>query len=201
MFKKGSKIELIKPMGMLNDIGIVCTIKDTDENGNINFEIPMTKNFLPSVDFGTDWKAFGNMSMDEAAIYFKEHVEKKEVEPFTYFNTDTCRDEITFGWTKWMKREILYYDLEGFLVRLYCKYRYNHRKLELKCISMEYFAELNFGHNSNCYNKEEECQLRTHASCNCKLDNFSVTTGLKLATYRLMSKYRELQYKNYLTTL
>lgn len=70
--KKGDLIKLIRPMGMLTDVGDIYKVIDVNERGEITFEVSM----------GALGVLLGTMSADEFDRYFEMHEESEE-EAFT----------------------------------------------------------------------------------------------------------------------
>ena len=99
---KGDKIKLVKPMGVLTNIGEVCEVTNVIDDGIITFR------------FGNGLH-LGCMSYDEFLKYF-EMIEEKPKRL----------------WTEWRHGEEVFYDLNNRPVFLRFSYRDNGKKVQVR---------------------------------------------------------------------
>lgn len=146
MIAMGTKIELKAPMGVFTNIGEVCEVKNIMSDGTICFQFS---------------RGLGYMSYDEFEKYFKEYKEpvKAHKKP----------------WTEWKHVQMEYVNIAGNKTSVPIKYRYNHRRVDLRT---DY--------------KEENLKVRV--SC-YKDDKFILSKGVQLGCARLKLKLftRELE--------
>ena len=93
MITKGSKIQLVKPMGVFDNIGEVCEVVNVTEDGAISFK------------FGNGMH-LGCMSYDEFERYFVHYAEKKEKKVPKRI------------WSEWEYNELPYADLDVYIYRV-----------------------------------------------------------------------------------
>lgn len=106
MITIGSKIELVKPMGMFDKVGEVCSVTNVTKDAVITFKCSI---------------GIGCMSYDEFEKYFKIYTEEAKLEK------DTKRK-----WSKWKTDTYKYYTLKGFSRTVPVKYRTNGKIIELR---------------------------------------------------------------------
>jgi hypothetical protein len=102
---KGTKIQLVKPMGILTNVGEVFEVFDLKESGAILFKIN---------------GGFGYMSLDEFNRYFKIYEEEKKVE--------TPKRK----WSEWEYDWFYYFDLTGEQYIVPVKFRTNGKIVDLR---------------------------------------------------------------------
>ena len=104
MITKGSKIQLVKPMGVFDNIGEVCEVVNVTEDGVITFR------------FGN--YHLGCMSYDEFGKYFIHYKETKK----------TPKRK----WSNWEKDMFIYFGINGKKTVTPVKYRNNGKILDLR---------------------------------------------------------------------
>ena len=104
---KGTKIQLVKPMGILTNVGEVFEVFDLKENGVILFKFN---------------GGMAGMSIDEFNVYFKTY-EEKETEEVKKPKRE---------WSEWEYDWFYYFDLEGDEYVVPVKFRTNGKKVELR---------------------------------------------------------------------
>ena len=105
MIVKGSKIKLVKPMGVFDKIGEICEVVRVDENAVITFKCSI---------------GYGCMSYDELDRYF-EVEDNKEL-----------KNKFKRQWTDWKYDSFIYYNFEGNSCVVPVKYRYNGKIVDLR---------------------------------------------------------------------
>lgn len=100
---KGTKIQLVKPMGIITNVGEVFEVFDLKENGVILFKFN---------------GGFAGMSIDEFNRYFRIYEEKEVEKPKR-------------EWSEWEYDWFYYFDLEGDEYVVPVKFRTNGKKIEL----------------------------------------------------------------------
>lgn len=103
---KGTKIQLVKPMGILTNVGEVYEVHDLKEDGIILFKF--------------DNYGLAGMSFDEFNRYFKVYEEEKKVE------------KPKREWSEWEYDWFYYFDLEGKEYIVPVKFRTNGKIVELR---------------------------------------------------------------------
>lgn len=106
MITKGSKIQLVKKMGVFDNIGEVCEVVNVTEDGVISFR------------FGGCH--LGCMSYDEFEKYF-----------INYDETNV-KKESKRKWNDWKYDTFIYYTFEGGSYTVPVKYRSNGKTVELR---------------------------------------------------------------------
>ena len=101
---KGTKIQLVKPMGILTNVGEVFEVFDLKENGVILFKFN---------------GGMAGMSIDEFNVYFKIYEEEK------------IEQKPKREWSEWEYDWFYYFDLEGDEYVVPVKFRTNGKKIEL----------------------------------------------------------------------
>ena len=107
MITKGSKIQLVKPMGVFDNIGEVCEVVNVTEDGVISFK------------FGNGMH-LGCMSYDEFERYFVHYEEKKEKKVPKRI------------WSEWEYDELPYADLGANSYDIPIKSRTNGKIVEIR---------------------------------------------------------------------
>lgn len=105
MIVKGSKIKLVKPMGVFDKIGEICEVVRVDENAVITFKCSI---------------GYGCMSYDELDRYF-EVEDNKEL-----------KNKFKRQWTNWEYDSFIYYNFEGNSCVVPVKYRNNGKIVDLR---------------------------------------------------------------------
>ena len=90
MIIKGSKIKLVKPMGVFTNVGEVCEVTNVADGGVISFRFSGCH--------------LGCMSYDEYQKYFVDYVEPVKIKR---------------EWTEWKKECVYFYDIEKNRNKLY----------------------------------------------------------------------------------
>ena len=105
MIAKGSKIKLVKPMGLFDKIGEICEVVKVNEDAVITFKC----------SFG-----MGCMSYDELDKYFEvcENVNVKK--------------KPKRSWTNWTHDMWVYFDTDGKNYKVPVKYRNNGKQVQLR---------------------------------------------------------------------
>ena len=119
MITKGSKIQLIKPMGIFDNIGEVCEVVNVTEDGVISFR------------FGG--YHLGCMSYDEFQKYFIVYEEENNMKDH---NINKKRI-----WSDWVYDTFLYLRLNGEKYFVPVKYRTNGKIIDLRT-DAEYNPEI-----------------------------------------------------------
>ena len=104
MITRGSKIQLVKPMGVFDNIGEVCEVVNVTEDGVITFR------------FGN--YHLGCMSYDEFGKYFIHYEETKK----------TPKRK----WSNWEKDMFIYFGINGKKTVTPVKYRNNGKIVDLR---------------------------------------------------------------------
>lgn len=104
---KGDQIRLVKPMGILTNVGEVYEVTSVTQDGVISFR------------FGRNKAHFCCMSYNEFEKYFKLENKHK------------------VRWTEWTKCDFWYDNLDGERVQAFVEYRTNKKKVQLRCASLE----------------------------------------------------------------
>lgn len=107
MIAKGSRIKLVKPMGMFNKVGEICEVVNVNEDAVITFKC----------SFG-----MGCMSYDELDRYFEvegANVSKEKKKPKR-------------KWSDWKYDTFIYYDFNGTNHTIPVKYRTNGKTIDLR---------------------------------------------------------------------
>ena len=107
MITKGSKIQLVKPMGVFNNVGEVYEVVNVTEDGVISFK------------FGNGMH-LGCMSYDEFERYFVHYEEKKEKKVHKRI------------WSEWEYDELPYADLGADIYKVPIKSRTNGKIVEIR---------------------------------------------------------------------
>ena len=105
MIVRGSKIKLVKPMGVFDKIGEICEVVRVDENAVITFKCSI---------------GYGCMSYDELDKYF-EVEDNKEL-----------KNKFKRQWTDWKYDSFIYYNFEGNSCVVPVKYRNNGKIVDLR---------------------------------------------------------------------
>lgn len=105
MIVRGSKIKLVKPMGVFDKIGEICEVVRVDENAVITFKCSI---------------GYGCMSYDELDRYF-EVEDNKEL-----------KNKFKRQWTDWKYDSFIYYNFEGNSCVVPVKYRNNGKIVDLR---------------------------------------------------------------------
>lgn len=105
MIVRGSKIKLVKPMGVFDKIGEICEVVRVDENAIITFKCSI---------------GYGCMSYDELDRYF-EVEDNKEL-----------KNKFKRQWTDWKYDSFIYYNFEGNSCVVPVKYRNNGKIVDLR---------------------------------------------------------------------
>lgn len=103
MIVKGSKIELIKPMGVFDNIGEVCEVVNLTDDGAISFK------------FGGCH--LGCMSYGEYKEYFKEYIEPIPIKR---------------EWSEWKNANIKYTNIKNTIVNLPIQFRDNGLRVQVR---------------------------------------------------------------------
>lgn len=106
MITKGSKIQLVKKMGIFNNIGEICEVTNITEDGVITFR------------FGN--YHLGCMSYDEFEKYFINYDEMK------------TKKAPKRTWTNWEYDTFIYYDFDGDSYTVPVKYRNNGKIVDFR---------------------------------------------------------------------
>ena len=125
MITKGSKIQLVKPMGIFDNIGEVCEVTNVTEDGVITFK------------FGKGMH-LGCMSYDEFEKYFINYEEKVKKTPKR-------------TWSEWKYDTFVYYDFDGESYVVPVKYRNNGRVVELRT---DWTDEVNLKTKASCSKRD-----------------------------------------------
>lgn len=126
MITKGSKIQLVKPMGIFDNIGEVCEVIDVTEDGTIVFK------------FGSG-KHLGCMSYNEFEKYFVNYEEKK------------VKETPKRTWSEWKCDTFIYYNFDGESYVVPVKYRDNGRIVELRT---DWTDEVNLKTKASCSKRD-----------------------------------------------
>ena len=105
MIVRGSKIKLVKPMGVFDKIGEICEVVRVDENAVITFKCSI---------------GYGCMSYDELDRYF-EIKDNKEL-----------KNKFKRQWTDWEYDSFIYYNFDGTTSVVPVKYRNNGKIVDLR---------------------------------------------------------------------
>ena len=105
MIVRGSKIKLVKPMGVFDKIGEIFEVVRVDENAVITFKCSI---------------GYGCMSYDELDRYF-EVEDNKEL-----------KNKFKRQWTNWEYDSFIYYNIEGNSCVVPVKYRNNGKIVDLR---------------------------------------------------------------------
>ena len=105
MITKGSRIKLVKPMGLFNKIGEICEVVKINEDAVITFKCSL---------------GMGCMSYDELDRYF-------EICDNTRVNKKSKR-----MWTNWIDDIWVYFDKDGRNYKVPVKYRNNGKQVQLR---------------------------------------------------------------------
>lgn len=105
MIVRGSKIKLVKPMGVFDKIGEICEVVRVDENAVITFKCSI---------------GYGCMSYDELDRYF-EIEDNKEL-----------KNKFKRQWTDWEYDSFIYYNFDGTTSVVPVKYRNNGKIVDLR---------------------------------------------------------------------
>ena len=106
MIAKGSRIKLVRPMGMFDKVGVICEVVKVNEDAVITFKC----------SFG-----MGCMSYDELDKYFV-------VEGFN----NTKPKKYKRKWSNWEYNTYIYYDFSGNSHTVPVKYRNNGKTVQLR---------------------------------------------------------------------
>lgn len=107
MITKGSKIQLVKPMGVFDKVGEICEVVKVNEDAVITFMCTI---------------GMGCMSYDELDKYFK--VRDEEVKKET--------EKLKRKWSNWKYDTFIYYDFNGDRCTVPVKYRNNGKIVDLR---------------------------------------------------------------------
>lgn len=124
MITKGSKIQLVKPIGIFDNIGEVCEVTNVTEDGVITFR------------FGN--YHLGCMSYDEFEKYFVNYEEK-------------VKETTKRTWSKWKCDTFIYYNFDGESYVVPVKYRNNGRVVELRT---DWTDEVNLKTKASCSKRD-----------------------------------------------
>ena len=105
MITSGSRIKLVKPMGMFNKVGEICEVVKVNEDAVIIFKC----------SFG-----MGCMSYDELDRYFVVEDNKE------------LKNKFKRQWTNWEYDSFIYYNFEGNSCVVPVKYRNNGKIVDLR---------------------------------------------------------------------
>ena len=105
MIVRGSKIKLVKPMGVFDKIGEICEVVRVDESAVITFKCSI---------------GYGCMSYDELDRYF-EIEDNKEL-----------KNKFKRQWTDWEYDSFIYYNFDGTTSVVPVKYRNNGKIVDLR---------------------------------------------------------------------
>lgn len=103
MIVKGSKIELVRPMGVFNNVGEICEVINLTEEGLISFK------------FGGGH--LGCMSYNEYETYFKEYIEPVPVKRV---------------WSEWSPVSMEYTNIEGNNIEKIIQYRTDGKHVQVR---------------------------------------------------------------------
>lgn len=106
MIAKGSRIKLVKPMGMFDKVGEICEVVKVNEDAVITFKCSL---------------GYGCMSYDELDKYFV-------VEEFN----NTKPKKYKRKWSNWEYNTYIYYDFSGNSHTVPVKYRNNGKTVQLR---------------------------------------------------------------------
>lgn len=107
MIAKGSRIKLVKPMGMFDKVGEICEVVKVNEDAVITFKCSI---------------GYGCMSYDELDRYFEvegANVSKEKKKPKR-------------EWSDWKYNTYIYYDFSGNSHTVPVKYRNNGKTVQLR---------------------------------------------------------------------
>lgn len=107
MITNGSKIQLIKPMGLFTNVGEVCEVVNVNKDGVITFK------------FGNGMH-MGIMSYDEYKKYFTLFEDKKETKKRK--------------WSKWKKEKYDFIDIFNALHNVVIEYRHNGKQIQMRTV-------------------------------------------------------------------
>ena len=127
MITKGSKIQLVKPMGVFDNIGEVCEVVNVTDAGVISFK------------FGNG-RHLGCMSYDEFERYFTHYEEKKE------------KKVPKRTWTEWECNIFPYADLSANCYNVPIKSRTNGKIVEIRT---DWEDEPNIKAKASCSKNDE----------------------------------------------
>ena len=105
MIVKGSKIKLVKPMGVFDKIGEICEVVRIDENAAIKFKCSI---------------GYGCMSYDELDKYFE------------ICDNLNVKNKPKRTWTNWIDDMLVYFDQDGHQYKVPVKYRNNGKQVQLR---------------------------------------------------------------------
>lgn len=117
MITKGSKIQLINPMGLFDKTGEVCEVINVTEDAVITFKCSI---------------GIGCMSYDEFEKYFKIYDDCKK---------DESKNIKKRKWSEWSYNDYVYFTFEGGSYTVPVKYRTNGKIVDLRTDYNEEYDE------------------------------------------------------------